>query len=150
MKDYQLKQPPGFGRASRRQIEFYRSIKKLGHEVALDAFGNTHVITPAPERPRSRSSRETFDESFRRWHKAIVLAIILAAAPLATAGEFGLKFSPYTVPIRTNSEGVVRAHIATPTQEFWKAWRRDKETLKERGYTCRPSTNGWQILRVKE
>lgn len=98
------------------------------------------------------------------------LAILLFFTLSAGAADYGLKFSADRIPIRTNTftrtdwvktpighqpaqvetKTIIYAQVAQPTADFWRAWRTNKAGLKAHGYTCRPSTNGWQILRVEK
>jgi superfamily II DNA or RNA helicase len=59
--------------------------------------------------------------------------------------EFGLQWSAPTV--RNTREGVRNLRIATPTEEFWSAWRRSKEGLKSKGYSVSKLVTGgdWQV-----
>lgn len=62
-----------------------------------------------------------------------------------------LDWSSNVFAIYTNSTGSVRSgHVATATEEFWAAWRADKESLKAAGYSCRKTTNGWQAVRFSK
>lgn len=59
--------------------------------------------------------------------------------------EFGLIWSPPTV--QNTKNGVRNLRTASPTEEFWAAWRRSKEGLKSKGYSVSRLVAGgdWQV-----
>lgn len=59
--------------------------------------------------------------------------------------EFNLIWSPPTV--QNTKNGVRNLRTASPTEEFWAAWRRSKEGLKSKGYSVSRLVAGgdWQV-----
>lgn len=59
--------------------------------------------------------------------------------------EFGLIWSPPTV--QNTKNGVRNLRTASPTEEFWAAWRRSKDGLKSKGYSVSRLVAGgdWQV-----
>lgn len=59
--------------------------------------------------------------------------------------EFNLQWSPPTV--QNTKNGVRNLRTATPTPEFWQAWRTGKEGLRAKGYSVsRPAAGAdWQV-----
>lgn len=58
--------------------------------------------------------------------------------------EFGLRFGKPRIVMTRRGEREVRS--AAATEEFWTAWREDKEGLKSRGYSAAKTDNGeWQV-----
>lgn len=59
--------------------------------------------------------------------------------------EFNLIWSPPTV--QNTKSGVRNLRTASPTEEFWAAWRRSKEGLKSKGYSVSRLVAGgdWQV-----
>jgi len=61
------------------------------------------------------------------------------------SSEFNLIWSPPTV--QNTKSGVRSLRTASPTEEFWAAWRRSKEGLKSKGYSVSRLVAGgdWQV-----
>jgi len=155
MKTYHIRDRVGYGSVNARQMRLYSCAKKLGLRVAMDVFGQTHLITPGPAPAYVPNTRELFEELFRRSHptsqapmKKTIIAVSLAAQLAASGSEWGVRWSAQPVPIGTNSAGIVRAYVAPATQAFWNEWRTNKAAIKDAGYGCRPGTNGWQVIKI--
>ena len=63
--------------------------------------------------------------------------------------DYGLSF--YSDRIVNTRMGTRRLRIATPTDDFWKAWRERKEALKRAGYSVERGEDGrWRVLHWSE
>jgi len=63
--------------------------------------------------------------------------------------DYGLSF--YSDKVVNTRMGTRRLRIATPTDDFWKAWRERKEALKRAGYSVERDDDGrWRVLHWSE
>jgi len=63
---------------------------------------------------------------------------------------YNLKF---TTPKKVDTiRGPKLLSTATPTKEFWAAWREDKAALRVNGYSCgkNPNTGAWEVCLWEE
>lgn len=56
---------------------------------------------------------------------------------------YGLNFGD--VQQVKNSQGVSYVREAAPTEEFWNAWRQNKDAVKAAGYSLRKYQDEWSV-----